>query len=739
LLILFAAPGLAQQAGSPATIESLLSSLRQSGIDVIYSSELVTPDLLCPPAGLETSRLRQARAALGAHGLALRQLGPTTYVVIRDTPPEAPAETAEPALEEISVFASRYSLDANLADPRGLGISDIERVPGSHDDAMRSLTSLPGVVSGASARPYIRGSLSEDVLVRYDGIPLIDPFHLKNFQSLLSAIDPAAVERIDVFSGGFPVRYGTRSGGVIDITAPSTVSGREYRANASFISAGASARGRAESRPVEWLAAIRRSTLDLLDPVEDNVGTPQFVDSLGRVRWSTESGAWTAGWLLLDDRLDLGGDDEEERATAVYRDEYLWLARDHRFADALTMRTSLVLTSAERTREGELLRPGVVTGSLTETRGFDGVELSSDWHYAAGGNSSYSFGGGFAATRARYAYQRSSAFSPEVAAAFGRQPLEDLQFAASPEVVTYALYASNRRKWSRFEAELGIRADAQHYQGDGSHTQISPRLNLRYDVNDEWRAYASIGRFTQAQHVEEWRVEEAQQIPDASQASIHSILGVEYDVDSGTRISLEAYTKRWTTASAYFDSQLDPFTLLPDLMPDRIRIKPSASEASGFELSARRPLSERWLTWGTLTWARVADDFLDSQDVLRSWDQPVSLSAGLAWKDSRASVSVLAGWHSGWPRTPVSFTPLSLGERNTGRWPDYFSLDLRGSWDWYWASGNLSLVLDLTNITNRKNPCCANLAQSVGQGLGLETDGWLPALVNLGVTYRWGD
>ena len=32
------------------------------------------------------------------------------------------------------------------------------------------------------------------MLVRYDGITLLDPFHLKNFQSLISAIDPAGVD-----------------------------------------------------------------------------------------------------------------------------------------------------------------------------------------------------------------------------------------------------------------------------------------------------------------------------------------------------------------------------------------------------------------------------------------------------------------------------------------------------------------------------------------------------------------
>ena len=97
--------------------------------------------------------------------------------------------------------------------------------------------------------------------------------------------------------------------------------------------------------------------LDMLDPVEDGFGKPAFSDSLGRLRWVTEQGAWTVGWLLLDDRLELGAPDDEEQATARYRDEYVWLARDHRFSDSLSMRTSVVGTSAERGREGTLAAP----------------------------------------------------------------------------------------------------------------------------------------------------------------------------------------------------------------------------------------------------------------------------------------------------------------------------------------------------------------------------------------------
>ncbi|HEU4779719.1 MAG TPA: TonB-dependent receptor [Steroidobacteraceae bacterium] len=716
----------------------MLKALKQSGADVIYSSELVPPDVVAPPARAGDTPLDRARAALAANGLALRTLGPNTYVVVRAAPP-APVPVSDEPMDEVSVYASRYAIDGGLAEPRKMSPTDIERVPGSHDDSLRALHSLPGIASNASARPYIRGSLSEDVLVRYDGIPLLDPFHLKNFQSLISAIDPAGIEHIEVFSGGFPVQYGTRSGGVIDVTAPSYAQGHEFRASASLISAGVSSIGKAQELPIEWLGSIRHSVLDTIDQVEDGFGKPKFSDTLGRVRYLTGKGAWTVGWLLLDDRLELGSAADEEEASARYRDEYVWLARDHQFNDSLRTRASLVVTSAERGREGTLRNPGVATGTLDERRSFNGFDFANDWTFKRSDASRYTFGLTLGATRADYRYSRHSEFSPEVAAAFSRGLTEDLEYAVRPEIVTYAVYGANRRRWKHFEAEVGIRLDAQHYEapGDGNHTQVSPRLNLRYDFADEWRLYGSIGRFTQAQHVEEWRVEEAQQRPDSAQVSIHSIIGLEYDTAGELQLGLEAYSKRWTTVVPYFDNPLDPFALLPDLTPDRIRLDPHASEATGLELSVRKPFTHSLTGWGTLSWARVADDSPQG-DVLRSWDQPLSMTAGLAWKGPSASISALVAWHAGWPRTPLDLTPLQLQARNSRRWGDYISLDLRGSRTWTFASGDLTALVDLTNSTNQRNECCLVLEMDEGAPeLSSEIDHWLPAIINIGFTYRW--
>jgi hypothetical protein len=734
----------AEPSSAPRRIESLLQELTARGIDVIYSSSLVPPDLAAPDAAAPSDPLTAARWALAHHGLELRQIGVNRFVVAKASatlPPEPDQE-----IQEISIYASRYAIDGNpVIGPLSMRGAEIESIPGAHDDAMRALRALPGMATNVSAKPYIRGSLSEDVLVRYDGITLLDPYHLKNFQSLVSAIDPAAVDGVEVFSGGFPVNYGTRSGGVINISAPSAGAGYENRIAASLISAGISSIGSADKLPIEWFGAVRRSTVDLLEPVEEDLGTPRFSDSLGRLRWNTGNGAWTLGWLVLDDQLKLGVPGDDEIAHARYRDEYFWLARDHRFDSSLRTRLAAVVTSAERERSGSLSIPGIANGTLDASQEFRRFEVTNDWTYSPGGSSSYAFGAELSVSSADYAHAREVSFSPGIAAAFDRSPTDAIDLSVEPEVVYASLYAAHRRQWGRFETEVGVRLDTQDYRGLGEHAQVSPRLNLRYDFSDRTRLYTSLGRFTQAQHVEEWRVEEGQIRSDPAQTSIHSIVGVTHESADDVKWSLEAYVKRWTRVAPYFDNLLNPLSLLPELSPDRVRIAPRDSEASGLELNVRAPMGEHWNGWGSFSWSRVADEF-GQGDVPRSWDQSVSANAGITWRKSRLSVSALGGWHRGWPRTLYELrSPIGnasgtivLDGRNGGRWSNYYTLDLRGSWVWPLHGGELTTTLELMNSTNRSNPCCATLEGAFpGEALRVGTDSWLPLVVNLGLVYRW--
>ena len=472
------------RAAESSTVDSLLRALQPLGIDVIYSSELVPADLPAPAPRAGRTPLEQAVDALAAHGLKLEPLAAQKYVVVRMPPAPPPEPESSASLQEISVYASRYSIEGRLvAEPRELTSSDIDVVPGSHDDALRALKSLPGLASNASGRPYIRGSLADDVLVRYDGITLLDPFHLKNFQSLISAIDPAGIERIEVFSGGFPVRYGTRSGGVIDITPPASGAGYENRAALSLISAGVSS-----ARQQRTLAArmAGRPATQHARPARAGRGRRRqaAVQRFARpAEISTEHGAWTWAGCCSTTRSSCASPTMRRPPTTRYRDEYLWLARDHDSATGCACAPPRCSRPPSVIAIGLLDQPGVAMGSLDDRIEFDRTELTNVWTFERSNDVTDTFGAEFAVSEADYRYLRTADFAPAVAAAFDRPLSNDLAFQVRPKALTYALHVAKRRQWKSFEAELGLRLDAQHYdRGGRSHAvESAPEPALRHE------------------------------------------------------------------------------------------------------------------------------------------------------------------------------------------------------------------------------------------------------------------
>lgn len=739
----------------PASVAEVIEALRASGAEVLYSSDLVTPDLRVIAPLLGGDPLQRARQALAQHGLTLQRAASGRYLVTRAAPSSAGAATPSPPsesagstrIEEVSVYASRYAvLRPSAEEPHVLSSDQLEQVPGSQNDALRAARALPGIASNISSRPYIRGSSSDDVLVQFDGVPLADPFHFKNFQSLISAFDASAVDRIVVYSGGFPVRYGTRSGGVIDLAPRRLTSGYENSIGAGLIAYDLSSTGRSDHWPIEWLATARHSVNDIaLKPVNGDIGGPSFSDSVGRLRLrSSDCSSWTLGWLLLDDQIQLATDPVRELAAARYRDRYAWLAYDHDFGRRLNSRTVLVATRAERARNGDLTVRGVAMGQLTEARSFDSLEVRSEWTYQPAPHLTWSYGLEAARARAELNYNRSGRFSDLIAEGFARPADNTLVASATPQVSTYALYGSVQRRWSSIAAELGLRLDGQDYHGFTAGQQWSPRLNARYDVAPRWAVYGSWGRFTQAQRLEAWRLEEVQAAPDAPELAVHAILGVTYERSEASRWRLEVYRKRWTQVSPHFENTLDALPLLPDLHPDRVRIAPKDSETDGVELSARRALSSSLETWASYAWTRVADEFA-SADVPRSWDQPHALTAGLVWSGERTGASAMASWHRGWPRTPFDAVPATptapvrvmVGSRNSARWGNYFTLDLRATWSIPLARGDLTSWTEVTNSSNRQNDCCVGLGSAASGMPVTESSAWLPRIFNAGITWRF--
>jgi outer membrane cobalamin receptor len=768
LLLAACAAVAAAQPPPRVAVVDLLRTLIAAGVDVLYSSELVPADLDAPDTLPQGDPMARVVAALAVNHLTVQHTSGGGYVVTRavapsvaPAPPAPPAGAAptvavvagsaprEPTLDEVSVFASRYEFTTTNTpgEPIEFDQRDIEQMPGAKADSVRALRAAPGLATNLSAQPYVRGALRDDVLVEFDGIALAEPFHFRSFQSPMSIFNPSTVNRADVFTGGFPVNYGNRSGGVIDLTPRSVESGYEYGLGASLLSYELETVGRSDSQPIEWLLVARLSSdPSVLQRLLSEFGEPKFSDVVGRIRWSIDpASSLTLGWLILDDQVNLSSNSSEEHASARSQDYYTWLRWDWTPSATVQSYTSVAVADTERNNSGTLLLPGLAVGNMRGERSFSDISLRSEWSYTPSAELSWKFGGDFTRENADLVFLRQEVLGDPIAASFGRPADASITSRQSPHSSTWGLFSSAHRRWQAFEAEIGVRVDGQAYQGFGARSQMSPRINVRYDVSDRWHAYGSWGQFTQAQRVDEYRAEANQVTPDPANRAVHSIAGLTHESLGATTWRVEAYRHHWSSISPYFDNALGPISILPQLEPDRVLIVPADADAAGIEISAQRSFTHGLSASGTYSFSKVTDD-VNGREIVRSWDQTHSANFGIAWTGHRTSVSAFLAWHSGWPRTPVAMVPATLespayyavGARNSARWESYFSADLRLSTSLPLRSGDLSLWLDATNLTNRSNYCCVDL-NAISSPAGVSTmpnAAWSPRVVNVGFTWR---
>ncbi|MEJ2087879.1 MAG: TonB-dependent receptor plug domain-containing protein, partial [Gammaproteobacteria bacterium] len=153
--------------------------------------------------------------------------------------------TPERRLEEVVVVSSRYALEQTSGSSvHTLTAHDLNTTPEFGDDALRASNHLPGMATiGLSARPYIRGGLQDETLVLFNDLELLEPFHLKDFQSVFSGFNPSLVKSIDVYTGGFPARYGDRMSGVMDIKPTDDIPPLGIDLMVSFLTASAALMG----------------------------------------------------------------------------------------------------------------------------------------------------------------------------------------------------------------------------------------------------------------------------------------------------------------------------------------------------------------------------------------------------------------------------------------------------------------------------------------------------------------
>lgn len=723
------------------SLAQALRDLASPQVQFLFSSELLPDELVVseePQAG-RADALALARLLLAGHGLALEQVGRGLYAVIRAPRPATVAPAI--ALEELIITASRYRFEEAGASTAGvLRAEQLADQPGIGEDPLRAMARIPGVVlDGVSAMSHVRGGESSEVLMLLDGFALRRPFHMAGYQSPFSVVDAQLLRSADVYTGGFPARYGNRMSAVYDLHTRDTHSTPRNQIGIDFFNAGGYTAGNTKSGEYGWLAGGRVGTLGpLLRVFAPSVGDPRYADTLLQLHHMGDSGlAVSANLLWARDELTISDRRRGEHAIIEDRVRYAWLQARQNFGETWQAQVWLGQSVIGSLREGDVENPGIATGSVSDRRSATLWDLRSLLAWQPDDRRRLEFGGEYTHESAHYRYASSAAFTPAVQELFELPAERERQLRIAPRRDRGAAFVSWRwRLTPSLTGEAGARAQMLAQQGQHSRLYAEPRLGLRWEPLPGTQLHFNWGRYHQADEVQEIDVGDGLAGFPQTQRSEHFIVGWRQQLRQGLSLRLEGYSKQQAQPRLRFENLFNRRTILPEIAPDRIAIQPQFAELRGVELSMEQT-SGNWQSWVTAQHSSAVDDSAEEHTV-RSWDPGWGFSAGTHRRSGPWQFAATLNLHRGFPTTQlldVEGRP-HLDARNAQRLGWFLELNLRVDHERPLALGTLRFSAELQNALAQPNECCTDLVAD-GTGFRLRKLGGMPLLPSLGVRWSW--
>lgn len=636
-------------------------------------------------------------------------------------------------------FENESGITARVIDSRSL-----RTLPGlAEADVLRAVSLLPGVISTSdfSSSYNVRGGSADQNLILLDGFTVFNPFHLGG---LFSVFNADAVERAELFAGGFGAEFGGRVSSVLNIESRSeTPAGFEATGGVSMLATRLMLRAPMPSavtslfggKEGSWFISGRRSYFDqVLRPVADF--PYHLTDLQTRATITTSAGGILSftgyfGYDILD-LSDFGLDDEggemeeDDDATDVLRLRWNW---------------------GNRVAGLHLLQPlgpnWVASGRIGYSRYAERLVFSDFGDVR--------FESGIRQAMARLDLTRDLGGGSEMRIGGGLDRLSHDNLAEAGGTTFYASdgrgylgagYASlHLRPSDRWIVDAGLRWDAWR-SDDGDRSVLAPRFSAKrfFGPENGFAVKFAVGRYSQFLHSlrdEELPVSnDTWVLADRSVPAVVSDqaqVGVETFWGRGWSASIEAYARRFDGVTE-FNLSDDPNDPGDDLLAGDGR-------SHGLDILLRR--TEGKLTgWATLSLLRATRSFPDPQAA--GWDDLPQIVTYPPIFDRRAKVDLVmqyiadngfeigARWNygSGLPYTrpvaqylswrhhplegrtePYGFQRIDeglpmfvvLGQRNSQRYPAYHRLDLtiRRTFQREW--GSYVPYLQVLNVYNRRN------------------------------------
>lgn len=700
------------------SLTAVLQDLQDRGLPLVFSSKLVRPDMRVErePAGSSPREILDA--VLRPHGLRVVAGAGGRLVVVRAPSPvaagvEAPPAQAPPSFaEEIVVTPEAGDPLREAAGAQSVVVLETDSGPYLANDVFRVVGGLPGTtMRESSSRVNVRGGREDDVLILLDGLELLEPYHLQEFDSALSIVAPTALERADLIPNGYTAEFGDRLGGVLDLTTTAPDAGRHLSFGLGLTHADVAGSGRFAGDRGTWYGAARGGSYRLALELGGRKANPRFWDAFAKV--DVAPGAThtvRVSALVAEDELGVGRaapDDQEYHA--AWANRYAWLTHHWLLRPALAAETIASVGEIERRRSASKSEPDE-TFVIGDARSLRVAGIKQLWRYEPDGRFSGLGGLELRELGSNVDYFNRRRLGGALAPVRSQPAIGSTVFAGRFDFNQYAAFATARLRSDTLTSELGLRYDRDTF-GDEAH--LGPRFNAAWELAPRSVARLAWGWFYQSQRPNELQVEDDETQLYPAERAEHRVLQLEHQRPAGGALRIELFERRVSRSRPRFDNLFDPVSFFPELEDDRVRIAPSRAAARGVELSYRSGWARPAHWWLSYTFASSRET-VGGRQVPAAVDQRHAVGAGLGYR-TRQGWSFETAWtyHTGWPTTAVwaravtdaegtAIEPV-LGPLNAERLPSYHRLDLRVARVWGLARGHLSTYVDLQNAYDRQN------------------------------------
>ena len=660
---------------------------------------------------------------------------------------------------------------------RSVDFEEIRSDPVGSHDILSMMQSLPSVVSGAdqSNEIIVRGGSPGENLFVMDHLEIPYPVHYPQQGAgggPVTMVNTDFIERIDFFAGSFPARYGEKLSSVMDVTVREGSSeGHESKVSFDMTGFGGTFEGPISTKTT-YLASIKRSFLDFVIQQSGLMAVPTYWTFQGKIAHHfNQKETLSLNYLGGIDGIEIVGEDSPQNRGA---DNVEYNSQQHTigltYKNLLSKKGYIIASLGhnyviigvdvyrvteddphETWYEGITIEQETIAKADLVHKFNDDLEINlgvkgkiapNTWDLMA-----------YSSRIIQYGYAPDS-LTPAMPISeaewldryFGDStivvtPLDTIASTAGQDTLYEEIYNSigihaqiKYRPIPRLELTLGGRFEYNAYI---SKSNISPRINLSYQLTHNLKLNLAGGRYYQAPFyamlIFGGEDTKALDFYHADQLAF----GTEFLLREDTRITLEYYTKTYTDMPI---SEILTDRNGADSLGDFRNL--GAGRSRGFEFFIQKKFSHNW--YGTFSYSHSVSEGKDprkEEDVYYPWDydyrdvvsliggykirymdkewyqeyKNTTLASATSWLPiapaDEFEISFRLRYAGGKPYTPRRYDhntrlwhTYNSDEWNTARMGEYLRFDIMVLQRHYFEKMNLVAFWDIMNVFNRDNP-----------------------------------